>query len=42
MANIFTRSPHIIEINEASQVRTKVELFISSGKIQFHQHQLIH
>jgi len=31
MANIFTRSPHIIEINEASQVRTKVELFISSG-----------
>jgi hypothetical protein len=31
MANIFTRSPYIIEINEASQVRTKVELFISSG-----------
>ena len=31
MANIFTRSPHIIEINEASQIGTKVELFISSG-----------
>jgi len=31
MANIFTRSPHIIEINEASQIGTKIELFISSG-----------
>lgn len=31
MANIFTRSPYIIQINEASQVGTKVELFISSG-----------
>jgi len=31
MANIYTRSPYIIQINEASQVGTKVELFISSG-----------
>jgi len=31
MTSIFTRSPYIIQINEASQVGTKVELFISSG-----------
>lgn len=31
MANIFTRSPYIIEINEASQVGTKVELYIATG-----------
>ena len=31
MANIFARSPFIIEINEASQIETKVELFIWNG-----------
>lgn len=31
MANIFTRSPYIIEINEASQIGTKVELYIATG-----------
>lgn len=28
MANIFARSPYIIEINEAGQVETKIELFL--------------
>lgn len=31
MTNIFTQSPYIIEINEASQVSTKLELFIVGG-----------
>ena len=31
MTNIYTRSPYIIEINEASQVSTKLELFIVGG-----------
>ena len=28
MANIFTRSPHIVEINVAGQVETKIELYL--------------
>ena len=31
MTNIFARSPYIIEIDEASQIGTKIELYISSG-----------
>jgi len=31
MTNIYTRSPYIIEINETSQVSTKLELFIVGG-----------
>ena len=31
MANIFCRSPFIIQINEASQIETKIELFIWNG-----------
>ncbi len=31
MANIFCRSPFIIEIDEASQIETKVELYIWNG-----------
>jgi hypothetical protein len=31
MTNIYTRSPFIIEIDEASQTATKVELYISTG-----------
>lgn len=31
MANIFARSPFIVEINEASQIETKVELRIWNG-----------
>lgn len=31
MANIFCRSPFIVEINEASQIETKVELYIWNG-----------
>ena len=31
MTSIFTRSPFIIEVNEASQVSTKVELYIGNG-----------
>jgi hypothetical protein len=31
MTNIYTRSPFIIEIDEASQISTKVELYISTG-----------
>ena len=31
MTNIYTRSPYIIEINETSQVSTKLELFIIGG-----------
>lgn len=31
MANIFARSPFIIEIDEASQIETKVELYIWNG-----------
>jgi hypothetical protein len=31
MANIFCRSPFIIQINEANQIETKIELFIWNG-----------
>jgi hypothetical protein len=31
MTNIYTRSPFIVEIDEASQISTKVELYISTG-----------
>lgn len=31
MANIFARSPFIVEINEANQIETKVELYIWNG-----------
>lgn len=31
MANIFCRSPFIVEINETSQIETKVELYIWNG-----------
>jgi hypothetical protein len=31
MTNIYTRSPFIVEIDEASQIATKVELYISTG-----------
>lgn len=31
MANIFARSPYIVEINEAGQTSSKVELFIWNG-----------
>jgi len=31
MANIFARSPFIVEINETNQIETKVELFIWNG-----------
>jgi hypothetical protein len=34
MANIFTRSPHIVEINVAGQVETKIELYLwNSGSM---------
>jgi hypothetical protein len=31
MANIFARSPFIVEINETNQIETKIELFIWNG-----------
>ena len=31
MSNIFARSPYVIEIDEASQLATKLELFIWNG-----------
>jgi len=31
MTNIYTRSPFIVEIDEASQIASKVELYISTG-----------
>jgi len=31
MPNIFARSPYIIEINEAAQTSSKVEIFIWNG-----------
>lgn len=35
MANIFARSPYIIEINETGQVETKIELYLwNTGSVQ--------